>query len=350
MQQAATSRFPAEWEPHSRTWLFWPADPEKWLYGSEAEHEDVIAAFVAVGRAILEDEELAVAGPPSAEPLVRKVLGAGVHFLPLDLDDAWARDAAPSFVQTPGGGLAGVDWVFNGWGGRFVPHDRDARAAEQILAALGLPRIASPLIAEGGAIHGDGAGTVYVTRPVLLHPGRNASRGEAWCEEQLRGALGANRVVWLPSGYPGDDTGGHVDVVLLPAPGNRVLLAAAEDGDPAAAAFRANRDFFSALPASGRAEVVSLPVPPPSDRRVRSPEGVILVPYSYCNAAITNGAVLAPVFRSAVADDRAAGILAESFPSRRILPVDARALYRGGGGIHCINQQQPARAREKRGG
>jgi len=33
--------------------------------------------------------------------------------------------------------------------------------------------------------------------------------------------------------------------------------------------------------------------------------------------------------------------LAQAFPERDIVPIRATTLFAGGGGIHCITQQQP---------
>ena len=41
-------------------------------------------------------------------------------------------------------------------------------------------------------------------------------------------------------------------------------------------------------------------------------------------------------------DAEAAAVLADAYPGRRIVTVDARPLFARGGGIHCITQQQPA--------
>ncbi|WP_420984033.1 agmatine deiminase family protein [Campylobacter jejuni] len=42
------------------------------------------------------------------------------------------------------------------------------------------------------------------------------------------------------------------------------------------------------------------------------------------------------------ADDAAAATLARAFPAREVVPVRIDHLAHGGGGVHCITQQQPA--------
>jgi agmatine deiminase len=59
------------------------------------------------------------------------------------------------------------------------------------------------------------------------------------------------------------------------------------------------------------------------------------------NFYLANGAVVMPSFDDPL-DGRAAEILARAFPDRAIVPVPALDILEGGGGIHCITQQQPA--------
>jgi agmatine deiminase len=66
------------------------------------------------------------------------------------------------------------------------------------------------------------------------------------------------------------------------------------------------------------------------------------VDYSYLNHYVANGAVIACRFDDPN-DDEAAAVLAEAYPGRQVVTVDARPLFARGGGIHCITQNQPAR-------
>lgn len=62
---------------------------------------------------------------------------------------------------------------------------------------------------------------------------------------------------------------------------------------------------------------------------------------SYTNFYIANGAIIMPAY--GVASDReAAAVLQRAFPQRQVMPVQINQLAHGGGGIHCITQQQPA--------
>jgi agmatine deiminase len=40
-------------------------------------------------------------------------------------------------------------------------------------------------------------------------------------------------------------------------------------------------------------------------------------------------------------DERARSVVESCFPDRKIIQVDVRGIASGGGGIHCITQQQP---------
>ena len=65
---------------------------------------------------------------------------------------------------------------------------------------------------------------------------------------------------------------------------------------------------------------------------------------SYVNFYFSNEAVILPAFggENEESDRRAAALLAQWNPGRKVIPVQARAILVGGGNIHCITQQIPA--------
>jgi agmatine deiminase len=64
------------------------------------------------------------------------------------------------------------------------------------------------------------------------------------------------------------------------------------------------------------------------------------LPASYANFYIANDVVLVPVFNDAK-DRIALNILSEAFPAREIIPIYAGDLVWGLGTMHCMTQQQP---------
>jgi agmatine deiminase len=61
---------------------------------------------------------------------------------------------------------------------------------------------------------------------------------------------------------------------------------------------------------------------------------------SYINFYLANGAIIVPIFEDPM-DGTAFHAIQGAFPDRQIVEIDAFDLIYGGGGIHCITQQQP---------
>ena len=96
--------------------------------------------------------------------------------------------------------------------------------------------------------------------------------------------------------------------------------------------------LHEARDAQGRAmEVVELPLPYEARKRHDGSR----LEMSYVNYALANGAVILPAFDDK-ADEEALRILRDVFPEREIVQIDAQAIVEGGGGLHCITQQEPA--------
>ena len=230
-----------------------------------------------------------------------------------------------------------MDFTFNGWGQRFVPHDDDAALAERWLTATGEERIAVDLVCEGGAIATDGEGTVLTTESCLLNPNRNPSLTRAEIERRLSEALGATRVIWVPYAIDDRDTDGHIDLVAAFTQPGQVLLQGGED--PASPGVdrldMVRRCIDGAHDAASRAlRTTVLPVLP----TVEVDGETFAVPY--LNLYVCNGAVVVPV-TDHPADADMLAIVADAYPGRDVVPVAGRILAVGGGGPHCITQQVP---------
>lgn len=346
---ALTVRWPAEFERHAATWLAWPHNRETW----PGCLDDVERDFAAMVRALVPHERVCVnVGDAALEARAQRVLrdagvdpGAdhGVVFHRIPSDDAWIRDHGPTFVwyrgeeAEEGEELVLVDFGFDAWGGKYPPWDRDAAVPAAMARLLGLRRIVVPGVLEGGAVDGNGAGTLLTSEECLLHPNRGGRSREA-CEALLGEHLGARRVIWLGRGIAGDDTDGHVDDVARFVTPDTVVIVVPADDHPDAPALRDDeRRLRVARDADGKAlHVVPLPAPPIQ----RGPDGAPL-PASYANFYLANDVCLVPFF-SAPSDARARDILAELLPDRTVIGIDSRRLVVGLGALHCLTQQQPA--------
>ncbi len=325
---------PAEWEPHERCLMAWPARVELWGERLAEAARD----YAAIARAIAEREPVLMLARPDAVALAREMCGEDVEVAPAELDDSWIRDTGPIFVRSASGTLRGVDFEFNGWGGHYVPYAADAALAGRVLELLGIPRVEAGFVLEGGAITVDGEGTLVTTESVLLNPTRNPTRSRAELEGLLERHLGAERVIWLAGGLDEDrDTDGHVDNVChFLAPGRMIAQTIPDPARPNHAVCAENlRRLRAARDARGRrlevVEMPYLPYVPDCDPPVVAP---------YLNFYLAQGAVVVPVI-GASTDAAALALLAAAFPGRELVPVPGAMLARGGGGVHCITQQQP---------
>ncbi|MFF7300080.1 agmatine deiminase family protein [Streptomyces sp. NPDC008265] len=336
----ADFRMPAEWSPHEGCLMAWPTRVDLW--GSVLA--DVKEEYAAVARAIAEFEPVTMVAPPGHGADARAHCGdeEAITVVELPLDDSWFRDSAPLFVLDGAGNRAGVDFRFNAWGRKHHPFDSDDRISGLLLDHLGIDRIASGMILEGGAVTVDGEGTLITTEQCLLHPNRNPGMSRDEIEAELKARLGVTKVVWLPYGGLLDtETDGHVDgVCAFAAPGTVVVSLPDDPDHPDHARMRANRAVLEATTdARGRRlEIIDVPQTAFTDLADLA-DGTIEV--SYLNYYIANGGVVVPV-AGLPQDEAALAVIASAHPGRKVVGVRALAIAFGGGGVHCITQQIPA--------
>ncbi|WP_425229135.1 agmatine deiminase family protein [Sphingomonas sp.] len=316
---------PPEWAPHAAVWIGFPSHPELWGDDLEPARAEVTAFARAVhaggrGEAVLlvaADAEAGIAAQRAA-PFAQVVVEP--------FGDIWLRDTGPI---VGGDGVARL-FGFNGWGGKYDLPDDDSVGA-RLARARGLPASGHDWVLEGGALDGDGTGTVVTTEQCLLNPNRNGLMPQVEIEARLLADLGYDQVVWLGDGLLNDHTDGHVDnLARFVAPGVLAVPAAAEN-DPNWQVYQhARRD----------AEAGGLTVAPvPSPGRVLRDEEI--VPASYMNFYIGNAAVVVPLY-GAENDAAAVAAIGVLFPGREAVGLRADAILTGGGSFHCISQQLPA--------
>ncbi|WP_286917515.1 MULTISPECIES: agmatine deiminase [Pseudomonas] len=352
---------PAEWAPHTQTWMLWPERPDNWRLGGKP----VQAAHVALAKAIARFEPVTVGVSAGQYDNARARLDVpNIRVVEISSDDAWMRDTGPTFVVDHGGEVRGVDWAFNAWGGflggLYAPWNRDEQVASKVLDMERCQRYHTQgFVLEGGSIHVDGEGTLITTEECLLNRNRNPHLDRGQIERILADHLAVEKIIWLPDGLFNDETDGHVDNFCCYVRPGEVLLAWTDDAsDPNYPRCQAALQVLeNSVDAKGRALVVhKMPIPGPLYATQEECDGVDLVAGSqerhpsvrlagsYVNFLIVNGGIIAPSFDDPL-DGVAQALLQKLFPEHEVVMVPGRELLLGGGNIHCLTQQQPAPVR-----
>jgi agmatine deiminase len=317
-----------EWAPHEAVWIGFPSDPSLWLSDLKPAEQEVAAFAEAVHAGGRGEQVWLVAAHDGAAESARK-LCPFARVIVEPFGDIWLRDTGPIILGS-GQKRSARGFGFNGWGGKY-DLDGDQDIGERLAGQASLPFAKADWVLEGGAIDGDGTGTVVTTEQCLLNPNRNSLTREE-IERRLNDDLGYGRVIWLGSGLLNDHTDGHVDnLARFVAPGRVAIPTAAKD-DPNEAVYT---DAARRL-AAEQLDIVTLPSP----GRIENDEGDI-IPASYMNFYIGNAAVIVPQYGSL--NDRAAVDAVQAlFPDRVAIGLRADHILTGGGSFHCISQQVPA--------
>ena len=353
-------RMPAEREAHSGCWMAWPERADNWRLAAEPAQD----AYVAVAEAINRSDPVTMAASHAQLERCRAMLSPSVKVVELASDDAWMRDTGPTFVVDARASVRGVDWRFNAWGGAegglYSNWDKDELVAAAVLEHEGLARYRAPIVLEGGSIHVDGEGTLLTTEECLLNPNRNPELSRGELERVLSEYLGVEKFIWLGRGVYKDETDGHVDNLACFVRPGLVMLSWCDDrADPQhAISLDALRRLEGARDARGRAlEVILVPSPGPLSITQQEAAGVTVaagthprrggdrLAASYVNYYVGNERVVFPLLDERH-DAGVAELLAQSFPEREIVGVQAREILLGGGNIHCITREVPARQQQ----
>lgn len=332
---------PPEWAPQSAVMLTWPR-----AEGDFARHFDAVEAnFVDIAVAISRHEEVHINYGLEPAALRSRLIQAGATAARLRVyrvasDDVWARDHGPITVIRDGR-LVHLDFVFNGWGGKF-PADNDTQLTRRLagLGAWSAPVESLDFVLEGGAIEVDGSGTLLTTERCLLAPTRNPHLSREQIEDTLKREFGVERVLWLKHGdLLGDDTDGHVDTIARFCDAHTIAYQGCDDESDAhfadLRAMAAELAEFRTRDGSAY-DLVSLPLPAP----IFDEDGRRL-PAGYANFLIMNNCVLVPIYGD-VNDELALEKLRDVFEDREVIGIDCRALIQQYGSLHCVTMQIPS--------
>ncbi len=335
-------RFPAEWEPQSALLVAWPHETTDWrdtLAAIEPVYVEFVTAVAAVQPVWILCQDAVHLLHVSDRLEEAGIDQNNIKPIICSFNDTWVRDYGPITVidaATP----RLLDFRFNGWGGKFeagLDDTVNARLAGAGQFGAAVP-VALPQILEGGSLETDGAGTLLTTSGCLLGASRNAGMDRVAWETLFAEQLGCDRTLWLEHGYlAGDDTDGHIDTLARFADPETIVYASCDNPDDP------NHDSLQSMAAElqnlrrrdGKPyRLIALPAPAPRLNDAAP------VPASYANFVIINDRVLVPTYNDP-ADERALERLQTAFPERDIVGIDARAMVRQGGVLHCASMQIP---------
>lgn len=342
---------PAEWAPHSATWIAWPHNAEDW----PGKFQPIPWVYADIVRHLssLEDVHILVNSQDAEKRATNFLRRAGanlarLHFHQWETDRVWLRDSGPIFVKNPQGELALTNWRFNAWA-KYDNYRRDDQIPHHVARLYSMeefqPQVEvegkpQRLVLEGGSIDTNGAGILLTTEECLLSEvqQRNPGVSREQLEKAFHDYLGIDQVLWLNRGAAGDDTHGHVDDITRFVTEDTILTCvepSTHDENHLPLAENLDR-LRSARDLEGKPfKVVELPMPAPvifDNQRL---------PASYANFYIANDLVLVPTFNDPN-DRHALNIVAECFPTRKVTGIHCTDFIWGLGALHCMTQQEPA--------
>ncbi|MEQ8241355.1 MAG: agmatine deiminase family protein [Cyclobacteriaceae bacterium] len=339
--KAAGFRFPAEWEPHTSTWLSWPHNKDSWPGKIDKIYQPYCEFIKAIAKGELVNINVA---DSKMEAFAKKCLTEvkadfnQIKFHHFPTNDAWCRDHGPSFLLSKDE-KAIVNWGYNAWGGKYPPFDLDNQIPRLVSEKLGLKLFEPEIIMEGGSVEFNGAGILLTTTACLLNPNRNPDLNKEQIETILKDYYGVNDIWWIGDGIIGDDTDGHIDDITRFVNRNTVVtVMEANESDENYQPLAENAALLKSfkLPDGHPLNVVELPMPNSVEYNNQR------LPASYANFYIANSCVVVPTYRDKHNDPMALEILGSVFKDREVIGIDSTDIVWGLGSFHCLSQQEPS--------
>lgn len=331
-----------------------------------------------------------------------KIDPSRVEFIKVPHCDIWLRDTGPIWAHSATE-LTSIWLGFNNWGyyefieGQWadcdIPNYLPRNLAEEIDANC----FRTPLMGEGGDKSFNGLGSLICCKAVEKN--RNPSLSLSELEMLLKASFNVSNIIWVDHGLADDTltfqthanfdnanlpggvytplcTGGHVDEFCRFVGSSTVLLADVHSSRLCNMSEieqithrNLSEDLFMLQQQTDQygqpLEIVRMPLPPnmiysvdqrdPIYSTIRELKGVnvdgpikVILAASYCNYLISNGVIcfpqyylpgMAPIFKEI--DEEAFSIISSLFPKHKIIPINPRPVNAGGGGMHCISNNQP---------
>lgn len=338
-------RLPAEWEEHKSILIMFPYNgkdfpgklqPVKWAF---VEYIKKISFSEHVTVLVHDDDHKEAVGLLLEESAANM---PNIELVIYATQRTWMRDSGPITVLDQNQKPVILDFKFNAWA-RYTYHRCDDFIPQFISKIRKEPFVmpehnGQRVVLEGGAIDVNGKGTLLCTEECLMSDTeqvRNPGFTKQDYEEVFNKYFGVTNVIWLGQGIYGDDTHGHVDDFCRFVNEDTVVICHEEneqDINYQALDDNLNRLDGALLQNGKPLKFVTLPMPSAVVYKN------LRLPASYANFLITNHSVLVPTYNDA--NDRVAlNILADLFPTRKVIGINAVDIVWGLGSLHCLSHE-----------
>lgn len=349
---------PAEWQKQQAIQLTWPHTTNDWSNSNIVNYLiDIDQYFIKLAQSILNYQDLIIAAEneeskDNIEKKLNKNYPFNLHVYISTSNGTWARDHGPITMlpKTTGKKLI-LDFEFNAWGGKFG-YTKDNAVTKHLYhqAAFNSADYKKiDYILEGGAIECNGEGVLLTTASCLFNQNRNHQMTKQQTIDDLKQYLNVNNLVVIENSMLyGDDTDGHIDMLARFCNRDTILYTACDDqSNPNYANLKKLEQELLVLQKSNGIidglKLIPLYIPKvihnAEKLKNNIPDNVL--PASYANFLILNGAVLVPIYNDPKYDQLALDTLSQAFPNRDILGLDSRIVIEQGGSLHCLTMQIP---------
>lgn len=321
-----------EFNPQSSIWLVWPHNQNNWGSSLPKLRE----FYLELIDLILNYQSIHLILPPNDSSFPH---GTHLHknftieTFEAPTNTIWIRDYGPWFFQM---GLESelqlFHFAFNSWGEKFPPYDLDANFPQVLAKQLQLPLFSSPQVFEGGALELNGRGLGITTKDCIYNSNRNEVEAQKVLHSELMSIFGLDQLIVLEHGLQGDHTDGHIDNMARFISPNKLVIVDTDD---------TSHPNYQAL----KANIATLEQEAPDLELIKIPDirprqlGRDLLPLSYANFIILNGAMIVPDYNEPGLDQCIQQLQSE-FPLRKVISINCELLIQEGGSLHCMTLQQ----------
>ena len=306
-----------EWEKQSFVQLVFPHKNTDW----SCCLEEAVNVFSEIAYAIAQYQKVLICyeDPNTISHLKHK----NFIFRKIKNNDTWARDFGAISVKIDDE-IKLLDFKFNGWGLKY-PANFDNLISRKLFKI----HKSYNFVLEGGSIDTNGK-TLLTTSKCLLEENRNYPMKKEEIENFLKKELFVDEIIWLNHGFlEGDDTDSHIDTLARFVNENTIVYCKCENEKDAH--YEELKKMEQELKKTSF-NLISLPLPSPKTWENHR------LPATYANFLIINDAVLLPVYEDEN-DKLVYDLFRELFPNREIIPINANALIKQHGSIHCVTKE-----------